>query len=48
MTIPFTFGRRSPCPRMAARSVPEGYPRFGTLLESGGRPVGVLLMIVST
>ncbi|RVU16870.1 hypothetical protein [Methylobacterium oryzihabitans] len=33
--------------RMAARAVPEGYPRFGTLLESGGRPVGVLLMIVS-
>jgi hypothetical protein len=33
--------------RQAARPVPDGYPRFGYLLESGGRPVAVLLMIFS-
>ncbi|MFE1602430.1 hypothetical protein [Methylobacterium sp. ID0610] len=33
--------------RQAARAVPEGYPRFGYLLESEGRPVAVLLTIFS-
>ncbi len=33
--------------RLARRDVPAGYPRFGYLLEAGGVPVGVLLMIVA-
>ncbi|GJD47469.1 hypothetical protein OPKNFCMD_0177 [Methylobacterium crusticola] len=33
--------------RQAARPVPEGYPRFGYMLECEDRPVGVLLMIFS-
>ncbi|MFK4512057.1 acyl-CoA acyltransferase [Bradyrhizobium daqingense] len=31
--------------RQAFRSVPEGYPRFGYMLDDGGTPVGVLLLI---
>lgn len=31
--------------RQAERAVPDGYPRFGYMLESGGRPVGAVLMI---
>ena len=31
--------------RQAERAVPEGYPRFGYMLEHEGRPVGVLLLI---
>jgi hypothetical protein len=30
------------------RSVPVDLPNYGYLLESGGRPVGVILLIVST
>ena len=33
---------------MRERAVPDGYPRYGFLLESGGRPVGVLLSIFAT
>ncbi len=33
--------------RLAAREVPAGYPRFGYVLESEGRPVGVILLICS-
>jgi len=33
--------------RHAERSLPESLPRFGYLLESGGRPVGVLLVLAS-
>ncbi|MGY2050546.1 hypothetical protein [Methylobacterium sp. JK268] len=33
--------------RQASRPVPEGYPRFGYLLEAEGRPVAVLLTIFS-
>jgi hypothetical protein len=31
--------------RQAARSVPEGYPRFGYMLDNLGAPVGVVLLI---
>jgi hypothetical protein len=31
--------------RQAVRDVPQGYPRFGYLLDSGGVPVGALLLI---
>ena len=33
--------------RQAARLVPEGYPRFGFMIENDGRPVGVLLLLYS-
>jgi hypothetical protein len=33
--------------RQAARKVPQGYPRFGYLLDHEGRPAGVLLLIYS-
>jgi hypothetical protein len=32
---------------LQARETPEGYPRFGYLLESGGEVVGVILVIFS-
>ncbi|HEY5071347.1 MAG TPA: hypothetical protein VII63_04880 [Caulobacteraceae bacterium] len=32
---------------LAKRDAPEGYPRFGYLLESSGVPVGVILLIFS-
>ncbi|CCE07471.1 conserved hypothetical protein [Bradyrhizobium sp. STM 3843] len=31
--------------RQATREIPEGYPRFGYMLDHGGRAVGVLLLI---
>ncbi|MGY4496096.1 hypothetical protein ACVWYH_000023 [Bradyrhizobium sp. GM24.11] len=31
--------------RMSAREVPEGFPRFGYLLDHDGTPVGALLLI---
>jgi hypothetical protein len=31
--------------RQASRDVPEGYPRFGYMLDHDGAPVGVLLLI---
>jgi hypothetical protein len=34
--------------RQSARSLPEGSPRYGYLLESEGKPVGCLLLIYST
>jgi hypothetical protein len=34
--------------RQGARSLPEGAPRYGYLMESGGKPVGCLLLIYST
>jgi hypothetical protein len=33
--------------RQAARQVPNGYPRFGYMLDHDGRPVGVLLLLYS-
>jgi hypothetical protein len=33
--------------RQAARDVPQGYPRFGYMLDHEGLPVGVLLLIYS-
>jgi len=33
--------------RQAAREVPQGYPRFGYMLDSDGAPVGVLLLLYS-
>jgi hypothetical protein len=33
--------------RQAARQVPQGYPRFGYMLDHGGMPVGVLLLLYS-
>jgi hypothetical protein len=33
--------------RLRSRSVPKGFPRFGSCLESNGRLVGVVLMIYS-
>jgi len=33
--------------RLTAREVPAGLPRYGYLLQSGGQPVGVLLLIFS-
>ena len=31
--------------RQAARTVPQGYPRFGYMLDNSGTPVGVLLLL---
>ena len=31
--------------RQAAREVPDGYPRFGYMLDHDGAPVGVLLLL---
>jgi hypothetical protein len=31
--------------RQAAREVPNGYPRFGYMLDQDGHPVGVLLLL---
>jgi hypothetical protein len=31
--------------RQASRDVPDGYPRFGYMLDHGGRAVGVLLLL---
>lgn len=33
--------------RQATREVPDGYPRFGYMLDHQGKPVGVLLLIYS-
>ena len=33
--------------RQAAREVPQGYPRFGYMLDHDGMPVGVLLLLYS-
>jgi hypothetical protein len=33
--------------RQAAREVPQGYPRFGYMLDKDGAPVGVLLLLYS-
>lgn len=33
--------------RQAERQVPDGFPRFGYMLDRDGRPVGVLLLIYS-
>jgi len=33
--------------RQAAREVPQGYPRFGYMLDNEGTPVGVLLLLYS-
>src|SRR5581483_12130519 len=34
--------------RQSTRSLPEGAPRYGYLMESDGKPVGCLLLIYST
>lgn len=34
--------------RLAVRSVPDGYPRFGFMLDHDGAPVGVILTIAQT
>jgi hypothetical protein len=34
--------------RQAAREVPNGYPRFGYMLDHGGMPVGVLLLLYTS
>src|SRR5260370_37983889 len=34
--------------RQAAREVPDGYPRFGYMLDNDGRPVGVLLLLYTS
>jgi hypothetical protein len=34
--------------RQAARQVPNGYPRFGYMLDHDGMPVGVLLLLYSS
>ena len=34
--------------RQAEREVPEGYPRFGYMLDNGGTVVGVLLLLYSS
>ena len=34
--------------RQAFRPVPDGYPRFGYMLDNDGTPVGVLLLIYTT
>jgi hypothetical protein len=31
--------------QLARRDIPQGYPRYGLLLEAEGRPVGVILLI---
>jgi hypothetical protein len=33
--------------RQAVRDVPDGFPRFGYMLDHAGRPVGVLLLLYS-
>ena len=38
---------RSGLARLALHSPPDGYPRFGYMLEAEGRPVGVHLLICS-
>jgi hypothetical protein len=40
----WTLGLR----RQAAREAPKGYPRFGYMLDIGGLPVGVLLLLYTT
>jgi hypothetical protein len=34
--------------RQALREVPEGYPRFGYMLDNDGHPVGVLLLLYTS
>ncbi len=34
--------------RQAAREVPNGYPRFGYMLDNDGMPVGVLLLLYTS
>jgi hypothetical protein len=34
--------------RQAAREVPNGYPRFGYMLDQDGKPVGVLLLLYTS
>ena len=34
--------------RQAAREVPDGYPRFGYMLDNDGMPVGVLLLLYTS
>jgi hypothetical protein len=34
--------------RQAVREVPEGYPRFGYMLDNDGQPVGVLLLLYAS
>jgi hypothetical protein len=34
--------------RQAAREVPQGYPRFGYMLDNEGAPVGVLLLLYTS
>jgi hypothetical protein len=34
--------------RQASREIPEGYPRFGYMLDHGGLPVGVLLLLYTS
>ena len=34
--------------RQAARQVPDGYPRFGYMLDHNGQPVGVLLLLYTS
>jgi hypothetical protein len=34
--------------RQAAREIPEGYPRFGYMLDAGGEAVGVLLLLYTS
>jgi hypothetical protein len=34
--------------RQAEREVPNGYPRFGYMLDNDGRPVGVLLLLYTS
>jgi hypothetical protein len=33
--------------RQSLRDVPEGFPRFGYMLDHEGKPVGVLLLLYS-
>jgi hypothetical protein len=34
--------------RQAAREIPDGYPRFGYMLDCDGQPVGVLLLLYTS
>ncbi len=34
--------------RQAAREIPKGYPRFGCMLDAGGKAVGVLLLLYTS
>jgi hypothetical protein len=34
--------------RQAAREIPDGYPRFGYMLDNNGRPIGVLLLLYTS